>query len=141
MDTASADDIVYGTFPAGVDLREAYHDLMRKREIEAGVIVSGIGMVKDPTLGYFLGDGEYDEHTLEGRYELLATQGNLSLDDGEPFAHLHVTLSGEDHSALGGHLFEGEIHVGHEFGLRVLPAGSLVREHDPSTGLKGLELR
>lgn len=141
MDTARTDEVVYGTFPEGVELRGAYHDLMRERGIEAAVIQTGIGMLKDPTLGYFLGDGEYDEHTLEGRYELLATQGNLALDDGEPFAHLHVTLSGEDHRAIGGHLFEGEVHVGHEFGLRVLPAGILVRKHDPSTGLKALETR
>lgn len=141
MDIARADDVIYGTFPEGVDLREAYHEFMREHGIEAGIVLTGIGMLEDPTLGYFLGDGEYDEHTLEGRYELLATQGNLAMDDGEPFAHLHVTISGEDHGALGGHLFEGEVHVGHEFGVRALPDGSLVREHDPSTGLKGLELR
>jgi predicted DNA-binding protein with PD1-like motif len=140
MDTARTGDVIYGTFSEGVDLREAYHELMRERGIEAGVVLSGIGMVQDPTLGFFEGDGVYDEQTLEGRFELLATQGNLATDDGEPFAHLHVTLAGEDHGSIGGHFFGGQVHVGHEFGVRVLPAGSLVREHDPSTGLKGLEL-
>jgi predicted DNA-binding protein with PD1-like motif len=141
MDTVQADDVVYGTFEAGRDLRGAYHELMRERSIEAGLVLTGIGMLEDPTLGYFQGDGEYDEHQLEGRYELLATQGDLAYSDGEPFAHLHVTLSGEDHEAIGGHLFEADVLVGHEFGVRVLPEGSLVRRHDPSTGLKGLQTR
>lgn len=141
MDIARDDDVIYGTFAEGTDLREAYHELMRERGIEAGIVLTGIGMLKDPTLGFFEGDGAYDEHTLEGRFELLATQGDLAYAEGEPFAHLHVTLGDEDHGTLGGHLFAGEVHVGHEFGLRVLPQGSLVRRHDPSTGLMGLETR
>ncbi|PSG96167.1 hypothetical protein BRD56_12000 [Thermoplasmatales archaeon SW_10_69_26] len=141
MDTARNDDVIYGTFEEGVELREAYHGLMRERSIESAIVLTGIGMVEDPTLGFFEGDGEYDKQTLEGRYELLATQGNLATTDNDPFAHLHVTLGGEDHASLGGHLFDATVHVGHEFGIRVLPEGSLVRRHDPSTGLKGLETR
>lgn len=134
------ENVLYGTFEAGVDLREAYHELMREQGIEAGIVVSGIGMVEDPTLGFFLGDGEYDEETLEGRFELLATQGNLATSDGEPFAHLHVTLAGEEHAAVGGHFFGGTVYVGHEFGVRVLPSGSLTRSHDTATGLQSLDL-
>jgi predicted DNA-binding protein with PD1-like motif len=141
MDTKQDGDVVYGTFEEGRELRGAYHELMRERGFDAGVVLTGIGMLEDPTVGFFEGDGEYDRHTLEGRYELLATQGDLALSDGEPFAHLHVTLGGEDHGTLGGHLFEGTVHVGHEFAVRALPEGSLVRTHDPSTGLKGLETR
>lgn len=140
MDTAREDDVIYGTFEAGDDLRETYHELMREHGIEAGIILTGIGMVEDPTLGFFVGDGEYEEETVEGRFELLATQGNLATSENEPFAHLHVTLAGEDHEAFGGHFFAGSVHVGHEFAVRVLPAGSLVRRHDPSTGLLGLDL-
>lgn len=140
MDTARDGDVIYGTFPEGVELREAYHDLMDEHGIGAGVILTGIGMLEDPTLGFFQGEGEYDRETLEGRYELLATQGNLATDDGEPFAHLHVTLGGEDHGSLGGHLFDARVHVGHEFGVRVLPADSLSRSLDPGTGLQSLDL-
>lgn len=140
MDTARDGDVIYGTFPEGVELREAYHELMREHGIASGVILTGIGMVEDPTLGFFEGDGEYDEETLEGRFELLATQGNLATSEGEPFAHLHVTLGGEDHASVGGHLFDATVHVGHEFGVRVLPADSLSRSLDPSTGLQSLDL-
>ena len=33
--------------------------------------------------------------------------GNISLLDGEPFVHVHVTLADKDGSAIGGHLDEG----------------------------------
>ncbi len=141
METGRQDDIVYGTFQEGVELRAAYTKLMGEHGIEAGIVLSGIGMLKDPTLGYFVGDGEYERETVEGRFELLSTQGNLATADEGPFPHLHVTLGGDDHDAFGGHLFEATVEVGHEFAVRVLSEGSLVREHDPATGLEGLKPR
>jgi predicted DNA-binding protein with PD1-like motif len=141
MKAGDHDDVVYGTFEAGRDLRTAYADLMEERGFEAGIVLTGIGMLEDPTLGFFQGEGEYDRHTLEGAYELLTTQGNLATSDGEPFPHLHVTLGGEDHAVQGGHLFEGTVAVGHEFAVRVLPDGALTRSHDPGTGLQALRPR
>lgn len=141
MKAGSHDDVIYGKFAEGQDLRTAYADLMEERGVEVGIVLAGIGMLEDPTLGFFQGDGEYDRHTLEGAYELLSTQGNLALAEGEPFPHLHVTLGGEDHAVQGGHLFEGTVAVGHEYAVRVLPDGALTREHDPETGLKALQPR
>lgn len=140
MKAGRDDDVIYGTFDEGQELRTAYADLMREHEVESGVVLTGIGMLEDPVLGFFLGDGEYDRHTLEGAYELLTTQGNLAISEGEPFPHLHVTLGGEGHEVHGGHLFEGTVAVGHEYAVRVLPDGALTRSHDPGTGLQGLDV-
>lgn len=129
---------IYGRFDEGEDLHDAYQRVMRDEDVTAGVVLSGIGMLEDPELGYFVGDGAYDREVLEGRYELLSTQGNLSLHEGEPFTHLHVVLGTPDHGSVGGHLFAGDVAVAHEFALQVLPDGSLERRDDPSTGLLSL---
>ncbi len=128
-------DSITGRFDEGQDLHEAYKELAREQDVTAGIVVSGIGMLQDPELGYFVGDGEYDRHTLEGNYELLSTQGNLAQHDGEPFTHLHVVLGDQEHNALGGHLFTGTIKVAHEFNVKILPHGSLQRRDDPNSGL------
>jgi predicted DNA-binding protein with PD1-like motif len=41
--------------------------------------------------------------------------GNISLKDGEPFAHIHVSLGGPDGKLYGGHLVEGEVFVAEVF--------------------------
>lgn len=124
-------------FEAGVQLHEAYRAFAREHGIRAGVITAGIGMVKDPELGFY--DGQrYHKKRFPGAYELVSTQGNVAMLDGQPFTHLHVTIAGGDHVARAGHLFEGAVHVAHEGCLRVLEGVELRRERDAATQLAPL---
>jgi hypothetical protein len=125
-------------FDPGAQLHEAYRAFAREQSIGAAVIVAGIGMMKDPELGYFDGQG-YRKQRFPGAFELVSTQGNLALLDGAPFTHLHVTLGGPDHGARSGHLFEGEVHVAHEGCLRVLEGVELRRSRPPSSPLASLQ--
>ena len=50
---------------------------------------------------------EYVHHNFPGGYEVLSGIGNISLLDGEPFVHVHITLADKEGKAMGGHLDEG----------------------------------
>jgi len=43
--------------------------------------------------------------------EMTSLMGNISIMEGEPFPHLHVTLADANFQLLGGHLSESEIGV------------------------------
>ena len=124
-------------FEPGVQLHEAYRAFAREQRIGAAIIEAGIGMLRDPELGFFDGQ-QYQRTRLRGAFELVSTQGNVSLLDGAPFTHLHVTVAGADHVARAGHLFEGEVHVAHEGALRALEGVDLRRARDPGSPLATL---
>lgn len=109
----------------------------------------GLGAVQDATLYFYDQDDQtYGPVTFDEPFEVTAAVGNVShlesegrspsgnrteSDDGERFAHTHVTLTREDGSAVGGHLeaattFAGELYV-REFDTR------LERAHDETTDL------
>jgi uncharacterized protein len=72
--------------------------------------VQGIGAVTNVKVGmnkYKL--GKYDRITLEGDYELTSLNGNISMHDGTPVAHLHVTMNNDTYVTFGGHLFNAEV--------------------------------
>jgi uncharacterized protein len=49
---------------------------------------------------------EYLDFEFDQELELLGGTGNISIKDGEPFLHCHVTLGTKDGKAYGGHLHE-----------------------------------
>jgi uncharacterized protein len=137
MPARRSGDTWFVAFEPGQQLHEAYRAFCREQGITAGVVVSGIGMVKDPVLGFYDGQA-YQKQRFAGAHELVSTQGNVALLEGQPFMHLHVTIAGADHLARAGHLFEGAVHVAHEGALRVLDGMTLERAKDPATQLAGL---
>ena len=101
--------------PEGEELLGFINDFAKKNNVLIGA-VSAIGSLRDPKIGYFdEAAGEYKVIELSGLYELVSLSGNISLKDGEPFAHIHVTLGGPDGSLYGGHLVEGEVFVAEVF--------------------------
>lgn len=100
-----------------------------------GAFFSGIGAVKNTTLGYFdLHRRQYSERQFAGDMELLSCTGNLTWVDGGPMIHAHAVISGPDFTAFGGHVFSMEIAVTGEF--LVTPTDTaLLRAADERTGL------
>lgn len=95
----------------GESIRESVESLAGELEITAAK-VSAIGALQDPELGaYELADKEYIRREFTGIWELLALEGNISLNDGEPFLHAHVSISGADFDVKGGHLFDARVGV------------------------------
>ena len=74
--------------------------------------VSGIGAVKNIELGaYDLGNKSYIRRNFGSIYELVSFQGNITLKEGEPFIHAHITISNHKMEIHGGHLFEMTVDV------------------------------
>jgi predicted DNA-binding protein with PD1-like motif len=105
-----------------------------KHKLVAGHL-TGIGAISDAVIGYF------DPHTKTylrnheaGQAEVLSLTGNLTLDDNQPFFHVHVALGRRDGSARGGHLFAMTARPTVELVLTAYPE-PVRRRIDPEWGL------
>jgi len=97
--------------PEGENLVNFVNELAKKKNIIVGS-VSAIGSLRNPKIGYFEEKkGQYKVIELKGTYELVSLMGNISIKDGEPFAHIHVALGDSEGRLWGGHLIEGEVFV------------------------------
>lgn len=105
-------------------------------ELQIGAAkISGIGVVKHAVISYFdLPSGQYLHRELSGNMEMTSLLGNISLVNGEPFPHLHVTLGDQDFHLLGGHLSSGVIGVTGELFVEPFP-GILERKIHQESGL------
>ena len=100
----------------GEELVSALKTFCEKNKIKGGVI-SGIGAVSYAKL-YSVSDSERFvkiEKEFSGPMELISALGNISLVDGKPLIHLHVTLGRSDKSTIAGHLLEAKISFTGEF--------------------------
>jgi predicted DNA-binding protein with PD1-like motif len=120
-------------FESGADWREQIESFARDRGIEAAWF-QGMGAVEDAEIWYYdQDDREYYPVEFDEHLEVSACVGNVSVLDGELFAHTHAVLGRETGETLSGHLdaatvFAGELH------LRAFEE-PLVREPHEGTGL------
>jgi len=97
--------------PEGSEMLSFINDYAERKGIRMGLVFA-IGSLKNPRIGYFIEEEEkYLTISLKGSYELLSAQGNISLKDNKPFAHVHVILGDKEGRAYGGHLIEAEVFV------------------------------
>lgn len=142
MSSARAGDILVARFTAGENVHASILDLCRAHRVEGGFIVSGIGALADPVIGYFSGNGNYVTREFPGIHECLNLTGNLSLKDGELMAHIHVTMSDTEFHAFGGHLVEAQVGVTLELAISIVgDPVRMYREVEPETGLPGLKIK
>lgn len=74
--------------------------------------VEAIGGVDEATVAYFNPrTKQYEEHRYNEFLEVTGALGNITLKDGKPFLHLHVTLGRSDMSVIGGHLLFARVRV------------------------------
>ena len=72
--------------------------------------INGIGACSKIEMGYIdLSIKEYVFKTFEGNLEILQATGNITLKDGEPFPHIHISVANNECKAFGGHLKEATI--------------------------------
>jgi len=124
-----------GRLPKDADLLQTLNQLCADMGIERG-LVQVIGALQKAALGYYLQDEQrYVSHAVPENVEILVGIGNVSLKDGKPFVHLHLSLSKADCSCLGGHAMPGCIIFAAEASILPLDGPALIRELDPATGL------
>lgn len=120
-------------FEHGADWRGELESLAAAEDLDAAFFVA-LGAVQDATIFFFDQERqEYDAVEFDEPFEVASCVGNISLLDGEPFAHTHAVLSRPDGEAVAGHLDEATVFAGeawvHAFDRL------LVREHDETTDL------
>ena len=120
----------------GTDLLRELNDFVHARGINLAWF-SGLGAVSRATIRYYdqvrqeWVDIEHDQ-----RLEVAGMLGNVSLLDGEPIVHAHITLADGQGRCFGGHLGPNTLVFNMEILLTSLSAGkSVVRKMDAQTGL------
>ena len=117
----------------GADWRAEIEDLAADVDAEAGWFTA-IGSVEDAEVWFYdQADREYQSVDFEEPLEVAACVGNVSLLDGELFAHTHAVLSRRSGQALAGHINTATVFAG-ELYFRAFEE-PLTREYDETTAL------
>ena len=130
-------DLLVLRFTDGEDLLEGMKKALKDEGIDSGVVLGGVGMLRNPQIAFYKGGGVYEPLPVEGEVELCALNGNIASVDGEPFIHVHATLGRADGSAVAGHFAGGKVHMTAEVAITAV-GSKMTRVLDSKTGLKSL---
>jgi predicted DNA-binding protein with PD1-like motif len=121
--------------PKDADLMEALQAVCLERDITQAT-VTVIGALTRASMGFYLQDERrYVSHDVEKPLEILAGLGSVSLKEGQPFVHLHLTLSDETGAAFGGHAMPGCRIFAAEAAIQIAEGPEKHRVFDEATGL------
>lgn len=125
-----------GRFPYGGDLLEEINKVIINENVRSGEIRI-IGAVSKATFGYYDAESKKYLYIIKNEHlEILSATGNISLKDGKPFPHVHITLADKHGKAFGGHLMEGTKIFAAEFVIADYGDNKLERVYDEFTGLQ-----
>lgn len=132
-----------GNYLIRLDLNQEIMSTLQKWAKEHGHTAGsfqGIGALKEAELGFYhLHEKTYEKKVFKDEMELISLHGNLSLVDGEPFVHIHVSLGDSQFKVWGGHLFSAKVAVTAEIFFRPFHADkTVIREFNETIGLKHL---
>ena len=97
--------------------------------------LNGIGALENPEIGYYsISDKSYHRKHFNGEFELTSLIGNITMKEGKPFSHTHITFSDTNYKVFGGHLFDARITAAGEF-LMQLGNDKIIREINHEIGL------
>jgi predicted DNA-binding protein with PD1-like motif len=127
---------IIGRLAKGDDLLATLEKLAAQHGITLGE-VAGIGAVSQARIGYYnQTERQYYYLDLARPLEILSLTGNISVKDGKPMVHAHITLGDQDGQAFGGHLAPGTLVFACEFTIQEYQSSrALVRQMDDPTGL------
>lgn len=112
----------------GDDLLESIKALAAEKKIRAGVVLSGVGCI---LRGRIRDASGVTIRQIEDHCEIVSLNGTVS----DVRCHLHIALSREDLSTIGGHLCSGCIvNTTCELVIAELPGVQYGAEEDPETG-------
>lgn len=125
-----------GRLAKGDDLLLALEKVCQQHNITLGE-VRALGAVTGARVGFYnQAERKYYFLEFDQPLEILSLVGNISLKDGKPMVHAHVTLADAQGRAVGGHLAEGTPIFACEFAIDEYTADQeLARQPDAETGL------
>ena len=105
----------YMTLAKGDNINKTFESFAEVKGVGCAWL-NGIGALENPEIGYYsLKDKSYYRKTFKGEYELTSLIGNITLKEGKPFSHTHITFSDTEFRVFGGHLFNANITAAGEF--------------------------
>ena len=105
----------YMTLAKGDNINKTFESFAEVKGVGCAWL-NGIGALENPEIGYYsLEDKSYHRKTFNGEYELTSLIGNITLKEGKPFSHTHITFSDTEFRVFGGHLFNANITAAGEF--------------------------
>lgn len=124
----------------GEEVLESLITICNDHDLRMGWVHSGIGILRDFTLGYYTKEG-YIKKLFEEPYELLSLTGTVTLEAKVPI-HLHASLASRDYGVVGGHLFGGTVTNLNEILISSMPDEMWIgREYNPITEYYELDVR
>ena len=112
----------------GDDLMLSIQAICREKQIEAGVVLSAVGCISE---GRVRDASGVTIREISDHCEIVSLNGTVSTQR----CHLHIALSKEDLSTIGGHLCPGcIINTTCELVIAELPGIRFRKEADPETG-------
>jgi predicted DNA-binding protein with PD1-like motif len=119
------------------DVFEQLEKVCAACDLRTGVFVSGIGMLKQAELSFYVKQGKYESVLFPEPLELVSLTGNVLRQGDDYMFHMHAVLAKRTKEALAGHLSKGKVNVTNEIViLRTdIRAG---RKLDDATGLMAL---
>lgn len=112
----------------GDDLLNSIQALAREQNIEAGVVLSGVGCVSAAVVRDASG---VTLKRIDEPCEIVSLNGTVS----RARCHLHIALANESLAVLGGHLVAGcKVNTTCELVIGVLDGVRFAVEEDPETG-------
>ena len=124
-----------GKLKFGGDLLEELTSVCVQNDICLGR-VEALGAVTKARVGFYDQQArKYDFIEINKPLEITKLIGNISLRDGKPMVHAHITLSDSQGNAFGGHLAPGTIVFACEFIMNSYEGPDHIRDYDEETGL------
>ncbi len=134
MEYKRIEDKIVFRLEMGEALMESTQKIAALENVELASI-SGIGACDKIEIGYFdLSKKEYVFKTFSGNMEILQSTGNITLKDGKPFPHIHISVANEECKSFGGHLNEATISATFE-GVMTIMDHEIHREFNEDLGL------
>jgi predicted DNA-binding protein with PD1-like motif len=126
---------IVGKLKHNEDLLKELLSVCKNEDIQLGW-VSALGAVKKARIGFYDQKArQYKFLELDKNLEISNLTGNISVRDGEPAVHAHITLCDCNGTAYGGHLAEGTVVFACEFIMDIYEGPQYLREYDETTGL------
>jgi predicted DNA-binding protein with PD1-like motif len=135
MKKVQSKELLMGKLSYGADLLQELTDICMTKKVQLGR-VKAIGAVQRARLAYYdQKSREYQFSVFDQPLEIVNLTGNISLKDGDPFVHAHVTLADKEGKAYGGHLAPGTEVFACEFIMEAFDGPAFERAFDQETGL------
>jgi predicted DNA-binding protein with PD1-like motif len=129
--------LIYVRLHQGEDLFESLKAVCRANKVKTAIVLSGLGMLKQAELNFFVKTGQYSPVLYPEPMELVSLSGSVIRDEDDFLIHLHAVLGRANKEAVAGHLSSGKVNVTNEIVMlkTEIPAR---REMEEATGIMGL---